>query len=48
MTWDVLQNALTGELMLVEHDSPVPDGWVVACETANPDYLDYMNTLSEG
>jgi hypothetical protein len=45
MTWDVLQSIETGELMLVEHDSPVPEGWVVACETANPDYLDYMANL---
>jgi hypothetical protein len=47
MTWDVLQNALTGELMLVEHDSPVPDDWLVVAETANPDYLEYMQSLGE-
>lgn len=44
MTWDVIQNA-QGELQLIEHGAPVPDGWVVVAETANPDYLDYMANL---
>lgn len=47
MTWDVLQHEQTGELMLVEHDSPVPEGWFVAAQTANPDYLEYMQSLGE-
>ena len=47
MTWHVIQNALTGELDLIEHGSTVPDGWVVVAETANPDYLDYMASLPQ-
>ena len=46
MTWDVIQNA-QGELQLIEHDSPVPDGWAVVAETANPDYLEYMANLPQ-
>lgn len=45
MTWDVLQNA-AGELILIEHGAPVPDGWTVVAETANPEYLDYMASLA--
>ena len=44
MTWDVIQNA-QGELQLIERGAPVPDGWVVVAETANPDYLAYMASL---
>lgn len=44
MTWDVLQND-SYELMLIEHDSTVPDGWSVVAVTANPDYLEYMASL---
>ena len=46
MTWDVIENAL-GELQLIEHGAPVPDGWAVVAETANPDYLEYMANLPE-
>jgi uncharacterized protein YbdZ (MbtH family) len=46
MTWDVIQNA-QGELQLIEHGAAVPDGWVVVAETANPDYLDYMASLTQ-
>ena len=45
MTWDVLENSLTGELQLVEHGAPVPDGWLVVAETANPEYLEYRASL---
>lgn len=38
MTWDVIQSA-TGELQLIEHGSPVPAGWLVVAETANPEHL---------
>ena len=44
MTWDVLQDA-NGVLQMVLHGDPVPDGWVMVVETANPDYLDYMASL---
>jgi uncharacterized protein YbdZ (MbtH family) len=47
MTWDVIQNALTGEYDLVEHGAPVPEGWTVVAETANPEYLDYLQSLGE-
>lgn len=46
MTWDVIQN-VQDELQLIEHGDPVPDGWVVVAETANPDYLDYMANLPQ-
>ena len=44
MTWDVIQNA-EGTYDLIEHGAPVPEGWVVVAETANPGYLDYVNSL---
>ena len=44
MTWDVLQNA-SGGLMLIEHGDAVPDGWTLVAVTANPDYLEYMASL---
>ena len=47
MTWDVLENALTGELMLVETGAPTPDGWAVVAVTANPEYLDYLASLTQ-
>jgi hypothetical protein len=47
MTWDVLQNA-AGELQMVQHGLPVPDGWVMVVETADPDYLVYMASLTAG
>lgn len=37
-TWDVIQDAAEN-LQLIEHGSPVPDGWRVVAETANPQYL---------
>lgn len=45
MTWDVLQNA-NGDLQLIERGAAVPDGWLVVAETANPDYLVYMASLT--
>ena len=44
MTWDVIQNS-SGALQMIPHGDPVPDGWVMVVETANPDYLDYMASL---
>lgn len=44
MIWDVIQNNL-GELALIETGTLVPEGWVVVVQTANPDYLDYMQNL---
>ena len=44
MTWDVLQNA-SGDLMLIEHEGAIPDGWTLVAVTANPDYLEYMASL---
>jgi hypothetical protein len=41
MTWDVIQ-ASTGELQLIPHGDPVPAGWTVVAETANPDYLNQV------
>lgn len=46
MTWLVIQNA-AGDLQLIEHGAPVPDGWMVVAETANPDYLEYMASIGE-
>ena len=46
MTWLVLQNA-QGELQLIEHGAPVPEGWAVVAETANPDYLSYMAAMPQ-
>jgi hypothetical protein len=43
-TWDVIQDA-AGALEMIPHGDPVPDGWVVVAETANPEYLIYMATL---
>ena len=44
MTFDVIQNAL-GELQLIPHGDPVPDGWAVVAETSDAGYLDYMASL---
>lgn len=46
MTWWVIQNQ-QGELQLITHDSPVPEGWTVVAETANPEYLEYMKSLPQ-
>jgi len=46
MTWDVIQSP-SGEYDLVEHGTPVPEGWTVVAQTANPDYLDYLQSLGE-
>ena len=45
MTFDVLQNAL-GELQLIPHGDPVPEGWTVVAETSDADYLAYMASLA--
>lgn len=45
MTWNVLRNTATGDLMLLDSTQPIPDGWVLEVITANPDYLEYLNTL---
>jgi uncharacterized protein YbdZ (MbtH family) len=47
MTWDVIHNALTGEYALIETGTPVPEGWAVVAVTANPEYLDYLQSLGE-
>lgn len=39
MTWDILRNTETNELMLVPTGAPHPDGWVLEAVTANPEYL---------
>lgn len=46
MTWDVIQDA-AGFYQLIKHGTEVPEGWVVVAETANPDYLEYLNTLTQ-
>jgi uncharacterized protein YbdZ (MbtH family) len=46
MTWDVIQSP-SGEYALIEHGSTAPDGWVVVAQTANPEYLDYLQSLEE-
>ena len=45
MTWNVIQNDI-GDLQMIPHNDPVPAGWVVVVETANPDYLEYMAGLA--
>lgn len=47
MTWDVLQDTM-GQLQLIPHGDAVPDGWTVVAETANPEYLEYMASLTAG
>jgi uncharacterized protein YbdZ (MbtH family) len=42
MTWDVIQDE-SGAYALIEHGAPVPEGWKVVAETANPDYLDLLS-----
>ena len=39
MTYDIIRNTATGELQLIAHGDPIPDGWVFEAETANPEYL---------
>jgi hypothetical protein len=46
VTWDVIQSP-SGEYALIEHGAPVPDDWLVVAETANPEYLDYLQSLGE-
>jgi hypothetical protein len=46
MTWDVIQNSI-GELQLIEHNTTVPEGWIKVVETANPEYLLYMASLTQ-
>lgn len=45
MTWDVIQDA-AGALDMVPHGDPVLEGWEIVAETANPEYLIYMATLT--
>ena len=45
MTWNVLRNSTTNELILVDSTQPIPEGWVLEVITANPDYLEYLSTL---
>lgn len=45
MTWDVLQHT-DGSLQLIVTGELVPEGWVVVAVTCNPEYLQYMNSLS--
>lgn len=47
MTWDVLQHT-DGTLQMVPHGDPVPEGWALVVETANPDYLEYMAAIAVG
>ena len=46
MTWYVIQNA-NGELQLIQIGEPIPEGWVLVAVTANPDYLNYMDSLPQ-
>lgn len=46
MTWNVLQDAL-GNLQLLNSTLSVPDGWSIVAVTCNPDYLEYMNSITE-
>lgn len=39
MTWDILRNNESGELMLIPTGSAIPDGWRIEAVTANPEYL---------
>jgi uncharacterized protein YbdZ (MbtH family) len=43
MTWDVIENA-QGQLQLVQTGEPIPVGWAVVAVTANPEYLEYMQS----
>lgn len=45
MTWNVIRNGITGELILLESTQPIPEGWVLEAITCNPEYLDYLNAL---
>ena len=45
MTWDVIQD-INGNLQMIPHNDPVPDGWVIVVETANDKYLEYLASLT--
>lgn len=46
MTWNVLQDS-AGNLQLLETSLAIPDGWEVVAITCNPDYLEYMASITE-
>lgn len=46
MTWDVIQNT-NGDLQLIQTGEPIPEGWVLVVVTANPEYLNYMDSLPQ-
>lgn len=46
MIWYVIKNDL-GEYLLIEKTDEIPEGWTFEVETANPEYIDYLNSLRE-
>lgn len=43
ITWDIYSNPVTGEVKLVETNSPAPEGFIYEAVTSNPEYLSLDN-----